>query len=417
MKKGHLSFSLLFWLNKSRSKKDRPAIYLRLRIGEKRAELSTYQHVSPSQWNQAAQCVKGNSEESQNINRNLAVLKANLHRHYSLLVAAGKPFTVEDLKNAALGKVEHSRTLAEAFDFHNRRFAEKVKSGKTSARTLKRLEITKNKVMSFLKLYFKVSDLPLIEVKHAFAADFEHYMATEQHIGSNTAMRYVKILKQVLKMTVDQGWLPANPIGGFKCTYEEPQRERLTMEEITLPYKKELIPRLAEVRDVYVFCCFTGYAYMDVFSLTPANIVTGIDGEKWLAMNRTKTDTPEHTPLLPIAAEIIDRYKDNLYCKHYDRLLPVNSNQRYNAYLQEIATICGIKKHLTTHTARHTFATTVTLENDVPIETVSQLLGHKSIRTSQIYAKITQRKVSNNMRALKNKLFAMEGSLCQSRKS
>jgi integrase len=343
-------------LNKSRSKKDRPAIYLRLRIGEKRAELSTYQHFSPSQWNQAAQCVKGNSEESQNINRNLAVLKANLHRHYSLLVAAGKPFTVEDLKNAALGKVEHSRTLAEAFDFHNRRFAEKVKSGKTSARTLKRLEITKNKVMSFLKLYFKFSDLPLIEVKHAFAADFEHYMATEQHIGSNTAMRYVKILKQVLKMTVDQGWLPAN-------------------------------------------------------------IVTGIDGEKWLAKNRTKTDTPEHTPLLPIAAEIIDRYKDNLYCKHYDRLLPVNSNQRYNAYLQEIATICGIKKHLTTHTARHTFATTVTLENDVPIETVSQLLGHKSIRTTQIYAKITQRKVSNNMRALKNKLFAMEGSLCQSGKS
>jgi integrase len=213
-------------------------------------------------------------------------------------------------------------------------------------------------------------------------------------------------------MAVDQGWLPVN-IGGFKCTYEDPQRERLTMEEIMVLYNKELIPRLAEVRDIYLFCCFTGYAYMDVLTLTPANIVTGIDGEKWLAKNRTKTDTPEHIPLLPVAAEIIDRYKDNLYCKHYGRLLPVNSNQRYNAYLQEIANICDIKKHLTTHTARHTFATTVTLENDVPIETVSQLLGHKSIRTTQIYAKITQHKISNNMRVLRNRLFGGEQTFRQ----
>ena len=185
------------------------------------------------------------------------------------------------------------------------------------------------------------------------------------------------------------------------------------MEEIMVLYNKELIPRLAEVRDIYLFCCFTGYAYMDVLTLTPANIVTGIDGEKWLAKNRTKTDTPEHIPLLPISAEIIDRYKDDLYCQQYGRLLPVNSNQRYNAYLQEIAAICNIKKHLTTHTARHTFATTVTLENDVPIETVSQLLGHKSIRTTQIYAKITQHKISNNMRVLRNRLFGEQQTFKQ----
>lgn len=405
MKKGHLSFSILFWLNKHRRKNDKPAIYLRLSIGDKRAELSTYQYISPGQWNQAAQCVKGNLEEAQSINRQLATLRGDLHRHYSLLMATGKLFTPEDIKNVYLGKVEHTRTLLEAFDFHNRRFGEKVKSGKKSAQTLKRLEIAKDKVKTFLKFYYKSSDMALPEIKHAFAADFEHYLTTEQLIGSNTAMKYVKILKQVLKMSVDQGWLPANPLGGFKCTYEEPQRERLTMEEIMFLYNKDLIPRLAEVRDIYLFCCFTGYAYMDVLTLTPANIVTGIDGEKWLAKDRTKTDTPEHIPLLPIAAEIIERYKKNLYCKHYGRLLPVNSNQRYNAYLQEIAAICDIKKHLTTHTARHTFATTVTLENDVPIETVSQLLGHKSIRTTQIYAKITQHKISNNMRVLKNRLF------------
>ncbi|WP_429049945.1 site-specific integrase [Chitinophaga sp. W3I9] len=171
-------------------------------------------------------------------------------------------------------------------------------------------------------------------------------------------------------------------------------------------YNKELIPRLAEVRDIYLFCCFTGYAYTDVLHLTPDNLVIGIDGEKWIMKDRMKTHTAERVPLLPIPLEIIDRYKESLYCKAYGRLLPVNSNQRYNAYLQEIAIVCGIKKHLTTHTARHTFATTVTLENDVPIETVSQMLGHKCIRTTQIYAKITQQKVSNNMRALRDRLAA-----------
>lgn len=218
----------------------------------------------------------------------------------------------------------------------------------------------------------------------------------------------------MLKLAVDQGWLAANPLGGFKCSYTDPQRERLTMDEIMTLYSKELIPRLAEVRDIYLFCCFTGYAYTDVLYLTPANVIMGIDGEKWIVKERAKTQTPERVPLLPIALEIIERYQNSPYCQLYGRLLPVNSNQRYNAYLKEIAGICNIKKYLTTHTARHTFATTVTLENDVPIETVSQLLGHKSIRTTQIYAKITQQKVSNNMRLLRKRLFG-EGVALQQR--
>lgn len=178
------------------------------------------------------------------------------------------------------------------------------------------------------------------------------------------------------------------------------------MDEISLLYKKDLhVDRLKEARDIYIFCCYTGYAYQDVLSLSLNNIVTGIDGEKWIMKNRAKTESPERVPLFPIPLEIIERYKDHPYCANRNRLLPVNSNQKYNAYLKEIAAICGLKKHLTTHTARHSFATTVTLEHDVPIETVSQMLGHRSIRTTQIYAKITQRKISNNMKELKNRLF------------
>ena len=220
-----------------------------------------------------------------------------------------------------------------------------------------------------------------------------------------------------MKMSVEQGWINANPIAGFKCTYEDTNRERLTMDEIKLLYKKELhVDRLAQARDIYIFCCYTGYAHQDVLNLTLSNVVTGIDGEKWIMKNRAKTDSPERVPLFPIPLEIIARYSDHPWCVNKNRLLPVNSNQKYNAYLKEIANICDLKKHLTTHTARHTFATTVTLEHDVPIETVSQMLGHRSIRTTQLYAKITQRKISNNMKELKNRLFGGDKSIQQNTK-
>lgn len=181
-------------------------------------------------------------------------------------------------------------------------------------------------------------------------------------------------------------------------------------------YNKDLPTRLTEVRDVFVFCCFTGFGYIDLYKLTPENIVTGIDGGKWIAKDREKTGTNERVPLLPIPLEIIDRYKNDLYCQVKGCLLPVNTNQCYNAYLKEIATVCEINKYLTTHIARHTFATTVTLENDVPIETVSQMPGHRNIKTTQLYAKVTQKKISNNMRELKSKIHQQVEALAMTSK-
>ena len=184
------------------------------------------------------------------------------------------------------------------------------------------------------------------------------------------------------------------------------------MHELVGMYEKEIaLERLAEVRDVYVFCCFTGYAYETVYNLESANIFKGLDGKLWITKDRQKTGVEETVPLLPIALAIIEKYKNHPYCLSENKLLPVNSNVRYNAYIKEVATICGIKKELTTHTARHTFATTVLLENDVPIETVGKLLGHKDLRSTQIYAKITKRKISNNMMALESKIFGEQGLL------
>lgn len=291
------------------------------------------------------------------------------------------------MKNAYLGIGEKQRSLKEALEFYITRFSEKVTTGKRFDNTLKSLHTTRDKLYAFIKHRFNLSDLLL---------------------------KYIKIFKRVIKMAVDQEWIPSSPLTSFKCSYHEPQRERLIMDEIMIMYRKELhIDRLMEVRDVYLFCCFTGFAYQDVANLTKDNIMRGIDGEQWMVKDRKKTNSPERVPLIPISLEIVEKYKDYPYCVFNNRLLPVNSNQRFNGYLKEIAVICGIKKHLTTHTARHTFATTVTLEHDVPLKTVSQMLGHKSIRTTQIYAKVTQRKVSNNMKELKNRLFGGEQDIRQ----
>lgn len=416
MNKGNLNLFIWFRLVTNRGKNGKLPIYLRFSINKKRVELSTNLHVDPGLWDAEGQFVKGKTEEAQMINRRLALIKGELHKKYLQLEALGKPITAEILKNLYQGVDENRKTLQEAIDIYYDRFAEKVASGQKSKHSLKCVHTTREKLKVFTKQQYKVTDLPLKEIKPAIAGDFEHFLVTHEKGCNNTAMKYIRILKRVLKFAVDQGWLETNPVGRFKCTYVEPSRERLTMEEVMVLYHKEFaVERLAEVRDVFIFSCYTGFAYQDVYNLTPDNIVTGIDREKWIATDRRKTGTPERVPLLPIALEIVEKYKNHLWCRSKNRLLPVNTNQCYNGYLKEIAELCGIKKYLTTHMARHTFATTILLEQDVPIETVSQLLGHRSIRTTQIYAKVSQKKVSQNMKVLKEKLAGMKGEVKESK--
>jgi site-specific recombinase XerD len=412
MSKGSQHLFILFRLYRNRSKNDKSAIYLRFTIQQRRVELSTNLHVEPKLWDAKGQFVKGKSEEAQFINRRLALIKGDLHKKHLQLEALGKPITAEDLKNLYLGVDENRKTLLDAMDIYYDRFAEKVAIGQKSKHSLKCVHTTREKLKLFLKHQFKVSDKQLKEIKLAFAGDFEHFLVTREKGCNNTAMKYIRILKRVLKFAVEQGWLETNPVWRFKCTYIEPFRERLTMEEVMTLYHKEFyLERLAEVRDVFLFSCYTGFAYQDVYNLTLDNIVIGIDGEKWIAIDRKKTGSPEKVPLLPIALEIVEKYKNHFRSRSKNRLLPVYTNQCYNGYLKEIAQLCGIKKYLITHMARHTFATTILLEQDVPIETVSHLLGHRSIRTTQIYAKVSQKKVSQNMKVLKEKLAEMKSEV------
>jgi site-specific recombinase XerD len=293
------------------------------------------------------------------------------------------------------------KTICEAFDYHNLKMADIVKIGKVSPKTLLRYEITKNKVVAFMQHTYKVDDKALPEMRLKFVTEFEHFLLTVQKIQSNTAHKYIKNLKKIMNMAVGLDWITHNPFNQFKCSYTSPEREILNQEELNTIMSKEFsVDRMNEVRDVFIFCCYTGFAYTDVYQFEQDAVTIGLDGEYWLSTNRQKTGTKESVPLLPVALEIIEKYRENEYCKKYNKLLPVNSNQRYNAYLKELADVCGIKKHLTSHIARHTFATTVTLANGVPIETVSSMLGHNSIRTTQIYAKVVEHKVSQDMSSI-----------------
>ena len=360
-------------------------------------------------WDGQNNKAKGNSDDARAINNYLIIVQGELNKHYNILLSTKELVTAEDVKNSYKGIKEEKKTLLQLFTLYNQKLSERKEIEDLSNGRYKRFKILYNKCAEFIKYKLKKSDVALDEVKLNFIVEFEHYLRTIKNIGYNTAMKYMKDLKQVMKYGVMLEYIPSNTFDNFRCSYKKVKRDFLDQEELDLLYKKEFkIKRLEEVRDCYVFSCYTGYAYSDAEALTTDDIAIGIDGEKWIIRDRIKTDTTENVPLLPIALEIISKYKNHPYCKAHNKLLPMNSNQRYNAYLKEIADISGIKKKLTTHTARHTFATTVLLMNDVPMETAMELLGHTDIRTTQIYGKIVQKKISNDMSKLKHKLSVVK---------
>lgn len=383
-------------------------IYVRITIDGCRSQFSLSRKIEPTKWLPKAGIAKGTSEEARTLNNYIAHVRGELLKHFNALVTQHEEVTPEMVRNSYLGIVEKpkpQKTLLQAFDYHNFRFKEKADAGYLSPKTLEKYVTTLGKVVEFLKHEYQLPDIPLTDLKLRFVTEFEHFLLTNQKLQTNTATKYIKNLKKVVGMAVAMEWLPSNPFLSFKCTHTQTDREVLTQEDLDkLQHKVITIPRLAEIRDVFLFCCYTGFAYNEVEALTYDAVQIGLDGEKWLSINRGKTGTLESVMLLPIPLQIIEKYREHPHCKVHNKLFPVKSNQKYNAYLKELEDICNITVKLTTHIARHTFATTVTLANDVPIETVSSLLGHKDIRTTQIYAKVVKKKVSNDMKLLRKRL-------------
>ena len=286
-----------------------------------------------------------------------------------------------------------------------------VSSEEFAQGTVERYKITLRHIQNFLEWKYKVNDIAIDKIDFAFVMDFDFYLRTERKCQNNASVKYVKNFRKIFNICLDNEWVKTDPFKKYKSKTIIVDRDYLTELELRdIQTKKITIPRLDLVRDIFLFSCFTGLAYIDVQQLTNDNVALGIDGDKWIFKNRQKTDTASKIPLLPMAQEIIDKYENHPVCKNENRLLPILSNQKMNAYLKEIADVCKINKDLTFHIARHTFATTVTLSNGVPLETVSKMLGHTNLKTTQHYAKILDKKISEDMMILKSKFSQMDKS-------
>jgi site-specific recombinase XerD len=398
------TFHHIFYLKKPKDWITGPIpIYLRITVDSKRTEISTGREADPLHWIVNAGRLDGRSEAVKTINSYLGTLENKLFDAHQDLVRANQMITAEALKNKLTGIGEKQRMLVPIFNKHNQEMKVLVPQ-EYSAGTLQRYEITLSHIEEFLKWKYNLSDINIRDINHEFITDFDFFLRTVRKCANNSTVKYIKNFKKIIRICIANGWLDKDPFARYKTKLKEVDRAFLSEEELDTIREKEFrSSRLDQVKDIFLFSCFTGLAYADVSKMSQDNISIGIDGEKWLYINRTKTDTPSRIPLLPIPLEILNKYKSHPHCINRNKLLPVLSNQKMNGYLKEIADCCGIQKELTYHIARHTFATTVTLNNDVPIETVSKMLGHKNLRTTQHYAKLLDKKVSSDMQSLRSK--------------
>lgn len=288
------SFSILLWGNKNRiNKSGEIPIYIRITVNGKRAELSTNRFVDKNSWMPATQRVKDKSKGAIQINGYLDMLRGKVLEAYNKLLAENSEVTAKKIKSIVAGKPMQSKpnqkSILDAFDYHNTKMEEKLKIGQTAKKTYTRYVITKKKVVAFMKHQYKIKDMPLSELRLRFATEFEHYLLTQDSLHINTAHKYIKNLKKIMNMSVGLDWIPSNPFNNFRCSYTAPKREVLTQEEVDrIRFKEISIKRLAEVRDVFIFCCYTGFAYSDIYKFEYDAITKGIDGEFWLATERQK---------------------------------------------------------------------------------------------------------------------------------
>jgi site-specific recombinase XerD len=354
------NMAILLWLRNAKNNLDLATIMVRITINGKRIDWSLGKQVNPDHWISGAGILKSAAKESKLVNPYLNQVRGDIQTHFNILTTKCVNVTPEMVKNAFFGIQEETKkekTLLEAFNYHNLKFKEKAQIGKVSMKSWERLEIAKNKVIAFMNEVLKCQDKNLTELKMSFVTEYEHFLSVNQKMQTNTVMKYIKILKQILNYAVALDWLQSNPFNQFKCTYRNPDRVVLSQDEIDVLYFKEMPnERLEQVKDIFLFACYTGYAFSDIESLSPDAVVKGIDGEIWIHANRVKTDVRENVMLLDIPLKIIEKYKNNKQCMAKGTLLPAISNQKYNAYLKEIAALCNINKHLTSHIARHTFA-------------------------------------------------------------
>lgn len=427
------NLTVLFWLYRQKAKADGKApIYARITIDGKYTEISTGKKVNPASWDSEAKQVVGTGMEVKLSNQKLAQLQTDVERIFNGLQMQFPVVTPAMVKNVYGGKpaieqtklikpaAKNEQSVLEVCDEFIVKFQKRVEVGNASFQTLRHWRSTRKKVAAFIKYHFDRDDIYFSSLPDTFAEDFYDYLTLHvpKPLAEVTARKEVKWVRQIVKIGVKKKFIATNPMDGFKCSGGDVEVIPLEFWQVEKIQQKHLsVERIAEVRDAFIFQCFTGFAYQDIYDLSPENIVlVGRKKERWLVKHRGKTEVGEMVPILPIVEELITKYKDHPYCIAGNKLIPVNSNYRYNVYLKEIADICEIRdikgdiRRLDTHDARHFFADMM-LNNGVPLEDVSKMLGHKNIRTTMRYCRVRKSRISENVAKVRQKLFSKTGSL------
>lgn len=400
------SFNLLFYVKRSKMVGDGTApVYLRVTIDGERIEISSKRYVNPAKWDTKGQKLSGNTEEVRALNAYLKTLEHEVYEAHRSMIVKKLLVTATSLKDVIFKKDQTAskKTIMPIFEEHNRQV--KVLIGKEYAKgTFDRYQTSLKHTKDFLFWKYGINDIDIRDINHEFITSYDFYLRSERNCNNNSTVKYLKNFKKIILICIANGWLANDPFTKYKPKVKEVKRDYLNAEELERMAEKKFVSnRITAVRNIFLFSCYTGLAYADVKKLKRSEIVTGLDGQQWIFTSRQKTDTNSRIPLLPKAIELMNAYADHPQCVNDGLLLPVLSNQKMNSYLKEIADACSITKELTYHIARHTFATTVTLSNGVPIETVSKMLGHTNIKTTQHYAKILDIKVGADMALLKSK--------------
>ncbi len=426
LKQQRSSFRVMYLIQRGKQKANgKVSILARITVNGGRVHLSTKIEILPERWLAKEYRTIGTTKEEKIINQNLEDFKVILKQRYMELLNSGKPVTANKLKQSVLcmdDKTNQYVELCDDFISDYRKLTEAKKYGRDS---LNRYILLRERLAEFIKEKYKVADIPLVDINKQFLMRFYLWLCQEKMLANNTAIKFIRCSSTIYKTALDNGWVQSNPFRTLNLSQDKTDRGYLTKSELSHLIQKDFkSQRLELIRDLFVFSCYTGLAYVDVAKLTNDMIEERADGSLWISTNRQKTGTPVNVPLLDMPQLIIGKYREEmeqintlasrrnasrarrqcLKLEDADKLLPVPSNQKVNDYLKEIATLCGIDKDLTFHMARHTFATTITLSNGVPIESVSKMLGHTNIKTTQIYARITDQKVAQDMNILAQKL-------------
>ncbi len=397
------TFKVLFYLKKNNLKPDGTApIMGRITVNSSIAQFSCKLNIKPSLWDTGANRASGKSIDAQKINQKLDNIKTQIGKQYQNICNRDNFVSAEKVKNAYLGFGDEFRTLFSIADEFYESYSKRVGKDRTAG-SYEQLLINRRRVELFLRDRYKLSDIPIKEIEPQFIEDYYAYLLEERKLAGSTLLTSITKLKQIMLIAQRKGYVQVNPFAGFRFKAKTRDRGYLTEDELQRFMTVELRRyKQRQIRDIFVFQAFTGLAYADVKKLTFDDIQKSFDGELWLIAKRKKTGTTFYVKLLPVAKQLIEQYRLVAKSKF---IFPVPSNtENMNRCLRRICKQAGITKWISSHLARHTMATTVCLSQGVPIETVSQMLGHSSIQTTQIYAKITNEKISRDMADLTNRI-------------